>query len=122
MASIRQTKAIKGVLVDGKPVSVAMREAGYPPATAKNPMVLTKSKAWLETLEKYGLTEDAVVKRHAELVRSKREEIALRAVDIAYKVQGKYEQSGANRVSSPVLIQINPPQSDNMAKVKDITE
>lgn len=111
MATIRQKKAIKAVLLEGKPASVAMREAGYPPATAKNPATLTRSKAWLETLEKYGLSDDEVAKVHGRLLHSKREEIALRATDIAYKVQGKYDQQKGTQFNAPVLIQINPPQN-----------
>lgn len=54
MATARQKKAMEKLLENhGTSVSAAMRAAGYSPNTAKNPMLLTKSKSWEELLEQY---------------------------------------------------------------------
>jgi hypothetical protein len=128
MATIRQQNAIRGVLIDKKSVQRAMLDAGFSPNVAKNAKVLTQSKAFIETVEKLGLSDENIVKRHNELMRSKKEEIAIKAVDLAYKVKGKYDTHvQRNQFNAPVLIQITPPQvpvSDvtihNMATDKDI--
>lgn len=36
-----------------KSLSLAMREAGYPKTTAKNPQTLARSKTWQELMDKY---------------------------------------------------------------------
>lgn len=48
-------KAVAKKLLEnpGKSIGSAMREAGYSPATAKNPSDLTESKGWKQLLEKY---------------------------------------------------------------------
>ena len=55
--TIKQAKAIQHI-VNGDSVSMAMRKAGYAPATAKNPMELTNSKTFIQILEKAGITEE----------------------------------------------------------------
>lgn len=48
-----------------KAVSVAMREAGYPETTAKNPQQVTRSKTWEKLMEKY-LPDTLLIKTHKE--------------------------------------------------------
>src|SRR3990167_1341082 len=52
----RQMKAVDGILIEGKPAAVAMRDAGYTPKTADTPnhnLAMKKGvQAYLETLEK----------------------------------------------------------------------
>lgn len=52
MATLKQ-KAVKKDLLEnvGKPIGRAMLDAGYSPATAKNPDHLTESKGWAEIME-----------------------------------------------------------------------
>lgn len=107
MATVKQLKAIKLVTEKNLSVSKAMKQAGY--KVTKNPHELTRSKAWGELMEKHGIDEISVTKRHGELLRSKKEEIATKAVDLAYKVQGKYDQKRTPQSTTPVLIQINVP-------------
>lgn len=66
MATSRQRKAIE-ILVEngGKSVSKAMREAGYSPATAKNPDKLTESKAWKELLDE-NITDELIIEKLKE--------------------------------------------------------
>lgn len=111
MATVRQKRAISLVLNDRMSVSKAMKVAGYSPNVYNNPQELTRSKAWLETIEKSGLTDEYLTQRHYQLVKSDKEEIATRAIDLAYKVKGKYD-GGTNKTqfNAPVQIVINPPR------------
>ncbi len=66
----RQRKAIDIVMENrGKSISGAMREAGYPEITAKNPKNLTESKAWQEIMEE-SLSFDDLAQKHRELLNS----------------------------------------------------
>ena len=56
--SIRQKRAIKLALENGGNISKAMRDAGYSPATAKNPDKLTETRAWQDMIEEYLPDED----------------------------------------------------------------
>ncbi len=52
--TLRQEATIKDIMENtGKPVSKAMLDNGYAPATAKNPQQLTESKAWQELMNKH---------------------------------------------------------------------
>ena len=113
--SQRIHRVFNKVMNEHKPVSVAMKEEGYHPNTTRNPHQVTRSKRWLELMEKNGLGEDQLLKRHKELVKSKREDIAVKAVDMAYKVSGKYNQSNQSSTSKVFLINITPPDTKDMA-------
>lgn len=70
MATTKQKKVAKILLENiGTPVSKAMIEAGYSPTMAKNPQVLTESKAWPELMAEY-LPDDKVAERHQQLLNS----------------------------------------------------
>lgn len=117
----RQKRAFKKVYEENKPVAVAMREVGYTDATAKNPHVLTKSDGWLALLDKYGVSDNDLAEVHSKLLRSDNEQIQTKALDIGYKVKGKYEtNSTGNTFNAPVQIVINPPTTKDMAKNKDV--
>ena len=120
-ATPKQQEAIRGVLIDKKSVRKAMIDAGYSLNTADNPATLTTSKAFLETMDKLGLSDEKVITRHNELMRSENEQIAMKAVDTAYKVKGKYDTNRTrNSFNAPVMIQINPPTTKDTARNKDI--
>lgn len=53
----KQKKAVAILVEDGGSVSGAMRKAGYSPATAKTPSKLTDSPAFIDYLEKAGVTD-----------------------------------------------------------------
>jgi hypothetical protein len=88
-----------------------MRIAGYSEISARtNHGQLTDSPAWKETIEKNGITLDSISKRHGELLASSKEDIAMKAVDIGYKVNGMYERANYGATfNAPVMIQIHPP-------------
>lgn len=105
----KQARAIAHVLA-GKSPHRAMLLAGYAPNTAHTPSALTDTMAYKAVMEKNGMTEDYLSKRHKSLIESKKEDISLRAVDLAYKVTGKYHEAEKRTNTTPIFIQINPPQ------------
>lgn len=114
MATELQERAIAIMAENGRKASPAMIQAGYSPASATRPSKLTRSKGFQELLEKY-LPERHLLKKHSEFLNAKRitrtyqrgdlkdvtEETdpnAVRALDMAYKLKGKYKQEGGNNV------------------------
>lgn len=74
MATVKQKKVARILLENkGRSVSSAMLEAGYPPATAKNPQQLTNSQGWKELMEEY-LPDAEIAKRHQELMEQTKTE------------------------------------------------
>jgi hypothetical protein len=106
MATIKQKLAVQKTVENGGSVSRAMLDAGYKPATAKNPSKLTESKAWPALLEKY-LPDEKLLATHDEALEATKifsshtepdKEIPdhptrLKAVELAYKVKNKYIQA-----------------------------
>src|ERR1700749_3202994 len=114
MPTIRQERAVKNLLETNGNVSKAMTLAGYPPSTAKNPQQLTRSVGFSDLLEKY-LPEKHLLSKHRGFLDSKRvvktyqrgdlKEIteetdpnAVRALDMAYKLKGKYKNGESTNV------------------------
>lgn len=67
--TIKQKLAAKKIVEYRGNVSKAMREAGYKPATAKNPKNLTESLGWNELMDRH-LGDDALLTKHEELLNS----------------------------------------------------
>lgn len=119
MATLKQQKAINNAVENGGNVSRAMIDAGYSPATAKNPDKLTKSSAWIELMEEH-LPDDLLAKKHKELLttpkkvrtfkkgelESETEELDTHAIskglELAYKIKDKFapEQKGVTQVQN----------------------
>lgn len=79
MATNKQKKALE-ILVEnrGKPISKAMQEAGYRPATAKNPKNLTESEAY-KKLFPIDKTQQVVENVHKLAISAEDEKIQLEA-------------------------------------------
>ena len=97
MPTFKQKLAYKKIVENGGNISKGMKEAGYSNATAKTPAKLTDSNGWNELVENY-LDDDKLLKLHKKLLRynpksetSNNPRIALNALDLAYKVKGKYK-------------------------------
>lgn len=118
--TIKQKAVAKDLLENvGKPMGKAMLDAGYSPATAKNPDHLTESKGWQDLMERY-LPDDLVLEAHqAGLEATKTSNAAillttdgktikaeeqglievpdhptrLKAVELAYKVKRKMSEA-----------------------------
>ena len=114
MATYRQKKALQGIVIDKKTARQALTDAGYSQGIADNPQMVTQSQGFLKLLDDMGLSDDDVATRHTQLMKSSNEQIAMKAVDTAYKVKGKYNQvSAKTQFNAPVLIQITPPTTGN---------
>ena len=105
--TLRMRKTAKILMENnGKSVSSAMREAGYPPTTAKNPQQVTKTKSWQALMDQY-LPQDLIARKHQELLEAeeivfiprgnkilekKRPDFAARkaGVDMAHKLRGNF--------------------------------
>lgn len=72
MATQRAMLAFTKALENNGNVSKAMREAGYPPTTAKNPQQLTRTKGWKELCKKAGLTETKLLKKIVQGLEAKK--------------------------------------------------
>ncbi len=104
MATLKQRKTAT-ILLENKgkmSVSNAMKKAGYPASTAKNPQQLTNSKSWEVLMEEY-LPEEKLVQLHKEQLKATRvqfhndskiefpdNDARLRALDYGYKIRGMY--------------------------------
>jgi hypothetical protein len=104
MATLRQRKTATILLENaGKmSVSMAMKKAGYPASTAKNPQQLTKSKSWDILMEEY-LPAEELAQLHKEQLKATKiqfhdhskielpdNDARLRALDYGYKIRGMY--------------------------------
>lgn len=72
--TIKQAKAIKHLVETGSTVAEAMRQAGYSENTLRDPGKLTRTKAFIDVLNKAGLDDDTLAKAHAELIMASRME------------------------------------------------
>lgn len=114
MATLKQERAIQIMAENGGNASRAMIEAGYSPVTAATPGKLTTARGFNELLDKY-LPERHLMSKHRQFLDSKRiiktfrkgdlqetiEETdpnAVKALDMAYKLRGKYKGDVTNNV------------------------
>lgn len=128
--AIRARKVFKAVVEKGgKSVSGAMRDAGYSPATAKTPGKLTKSKPWKDLLKEY-LPDEDLARVHAEqlgatdvVFRGKKQvevpdnRARLTAVDMGYKLKGKYAAEKLE-IDDPFERMTNGELADKIARLK----
>lgn len=117
MPTLKQKKAFEKVLENtAKPISQAMLEAGYTPDTAKNPHQLTESKGFKELLEQNGLDDLSLARRHKELLDNE-PNIAIKALDMAYKVKAHYAPDRS--LNFNVGLTINDEAIDALASLLD---
>ena len=107
-----QARAIDNVLKTSEDLGKSMRKAGYSVSTSKKPEVLTNSNAWKEIMGKY-LPDDKLFRTHEEALEAVKQNeytgevspdhaIRLKAVDMAYKLKGR----GNDSVTSNTQINI----------------
>lgn len=70
MPTLKQKKVAELIVKNKGNVSKSMREAGYSPASAKNPERVTKSKGWNELLGEY-IPEETLAKELRALLDSR---------------------------------------------------
>lgn len=92
----RQRKAVEAML-DGTSASQAMIKAGYSPASAKNPSVLTKSLGFQDLIESLGLTDNFLTSALVEDIAAKPGNRKAE-LELGFKVRGRLkEQDGGNK-------------------------
>ena len=99
MPTIKQKKAFKAMGENGGIISKAMETAGYAKSITHATEKLTNSDGWKELLEKY-LPDNKLARKHQQLLNSERQEIAIKALDLGYKVKSKFPQEPENPESS----------------------
>lgn len=133
MATIRQKKTFKAV-VNGSTISAAMVKAGYSKKSAQRTNKVTRTKGWAELMEKE-LPDGFLAEKHRELlekreiafayVDGKREKELIdqpdtnavsKALDMAYKLKGRYFDKdvpiNSSTTNNFVQIVINAPIKD----------
>ena len=68
--SLRARKALKIMVAKGGSQAEALREAGYADATSRTPSKVTGTKAFVEALEKVGLTDSYLAKGYKEFTKA----------------------------------------------------
>lgn len=90
MPTLKQKAAFDRIIENPhKPVSEIMLEVGYDKNTAIHPKDLTESKGYIQLLEEHGLDDHSLAERHKQLLKNE-PTIAIKALDMAYKVKGHY--------------------------------
>lgn len=98
----------------GGNIAKGMRAAKYAKSTTNRPEVLTKSKAWPELMEEY-LPDLKLAQKHSELLDSERDDVALRSVELGYKVKNKIPKDDGSG-DKTVNIYVNLPD-DQLQKL-----
>ena len=108
MATTRQITAINKIsenLRSRKPETIGkvLRDSGYSQSTSESPSLVTGRKTWQELVDLY-LPEDKILGRLNQVLDNKsKDENAVRAVDIAIKIRGKY---------APAKIELTTPEDE----------
>ena len=102
----RQVRAINNIMKSNANYGQAMLKAGYSKATINQPKVLTESKYWKQIMNQY-LPDHKLFRKHEEALdatkwndfsgeREADHSIRLKAVDMAYKLKGRGNDSVSN--------------------------
>lgn len=103
MPTLKQALVIQKLVENnGKSVSRAMREAGYSPATAKNPSSVTNSKGFKASLAKYGLTEKLITLSLVEDIKAKPKQ-RISELTLGADILGMRKQEG-NKTQNNIII------------------
>jgi hypothetical protein len=132
MATTKQEIAVARMAENGGNVSAAMRDAGYSAVSSRTPKKLTSSKGYAKLLEKY-LPDALLLEKHHEIIMSPRlkrtfmkgamieeteetDPSQVRALDMAYKLKGKYANDGVT--NNVLIVQLNGTAADRYKLTK----
>ena len=101
MATLKQKKAVGKLVENGGNISRSMRQAGYRPATAKNPKKLTESKGFKELCIEAGLTEQFILEALKEDIEKKPQR-RKGELELATKVLGLYQEK--HEINTPTTL------------------
>jgi hypothetical protein len=97
MPTHKQKSVFKKLMVDSSGssnVGKAMRESGYSEKTSLTPSKLINSDGWKALMQEY-LPDNLLARKHNELLEDKQAIHRLSALNLAYKVKGKYQDTEA---------------------------
>lgn len=89
MSTRKQKLALEKTIENRGNISRSMLEAGYSPATAKNPKNLTGSKGWQDLLGSV-INEEILIERVYAIAMQDDKRAALQAVDMLLKLRDRY--------------------------------
>lgn len=110
--TVKQQIAATKLVENGGNIGKAMIAAGYSPATAKTPKKLTATKAWGELMDKM-FNDEEIRRQHSFLINQFTDlGVKAKAIDMYYKVSGKYTENPANEQTQASLDEIRQSLKD----------
>ena len=135
MPTLKQTMLVGKVIETRGNTSKAMSSVGYSSISAHNPQQVTRSKGWLQLTEKY-LPDLHLARKHREFLDSPKvvrtyrkgellteeEETsaqAVKALDLAYKIKGKYHDDQQQQTNIAIIISGSSAHKYGIASTED---
>ena len=81
-------KAFKEYNKNGFVISRALKDTGFAPTIVKSPSKVTTTRSWQMLVKQY-LPDELKASKHNQLLNSKNENIAIKALESAYKLEEK---------------------------------
>ena len=100
---------------DGK-LGKALKAVGYSDAVVNKPTQVTNSKSWKELMNEV-LSDEKLSNVHDKLLASEDENIQTRALDLGYKVKGRYAE---NPVTNNIQIGVVMLPSRGNTEIKQV--
>ncbi len=106
LPSIKAKRAIANFIGNrGNSMAKAMVAAGYSPVTARNPKNLTETKAFKDTMQELGLTDDLLVRSLVSDIKSKPKR-RFKELELGFKVAGRLSPEGNGGQQTNIQINI----------------
>ncbi len=139
MPTVKQKRAAKIKLEHPEmPMGRVMVEAGYSKTSSISPKKLTERDGWAELMEKY-LPDEHLGEKHREFLDSSRvvrifvkgeltsevsetDPSAVKALDIAYKIKGRYKEADKYIDQRSINIFISPEKARRIIELNDTVE
>ena len=99
MPTYKQKLAYEKTVENRGHIGLAMKAAGYGKTDTTN---LTKSKGWKELMTKH-LDDRKLAKKHEQLLNDDKSEIQIKALDLAYKVKGKIQDTSLQETKQTIV-------------------
>lgn len=89
----------------------AFRLAGY----KSPPHEIKKTQGWQALMEQY-LPEERLVSKHLELLNASKEEVQVKALDLAYKLKGSYAPEKTQAINLNVDVSVDNSEAEAIRK------
>ena len=126
MSTLKQELVASKIVENHGNISKAMIQAGYSPATAKNPKNLTESKAWPMLIERY-IPDNEILQAHWEALKATKQDgmvkvpdhqVRLRAVELAYKIKGRMKEKDEENLPDLIFDLYGKLSQDNQSTTR----